>query len=111
MVFTVKIKKAKRVRQLRKEKSLMTYREEFPDYDPATMPEIPARWIDQSWHNDAAPIFLTPSGLSVLVDYADPVEHETRGKRFIAFNPSSNRTLFEADDWSEMVAFVMNYAP
>ncbi len=90
----------------------MTFRETFPDYDPASMPPIPAGWIDQSWHNDACPCFAT-GVCDVFIDFADPAMRETQGKRFIAFDPGdgSNRTLFETDDWSEMVAFVTNYAP
>jgi hypothetical protein len=33
----------------------MSYRQEFPNFDPATMPEIPTGWEDISWHNDACP--------------------------------------------------------
>jgi hypothetical protein len=32
-------------------------RREFPDFPLESLPEIPADWDDQSWHNDACPSF------------------------------------------------------
>jgi hypothetical protein len=40
----------------------MSYREEFPDFDPAAMPAIPQHWGDTSWHNDACPSFDAGNG-------------------------------------------------
>jgi hypothetical protein len=61
----------------------MTFRTEFPDFDPTTMPAIPADWEDISWHNDACPSFKTPNGYTVWIDYADETQREfNAGERF-----------------------------
>lgn len=57
------------------------YREEFPDFDPATMPVLPQGFADHSWHNDAMPFFV--AGLVGLwVNYAAPQDREVQGLRF-----------------------------
>lgn len=46
---------------------------EFPDFDQATLPTIPAGFEDTSWHNDACPSFQHEGlGLHLFIDYADP---------------------------------------
>jgi len=89
----------------------MAYLTEFPDFDPATMPAIPAGWTDTSWHNDACPAFNTGKGMVVFIDFADPALKEFEDtKRFtIHTDPEvtdSNDVLFETDDWNECLAFV-----
>jgi hypothetical protein len=91
--------------------SKMTYREEFPDFDPATMPSIPAGWTDQSWHNDTCPSFYTSNGKVVFVDFADVSLREWQdGKRFnVKVDPEIadfNEFLLETDDWQEVLKFV-----
>lgn len=50
---------------------------EFPDFDQATLPTIPAGFEDISWHNDACPSFEHKGlGLHLFVDYEDPEERE-----------------------------------
>jgi len=92
------------------------YREQFPDFDPATMPAIPAGWVDQSWRNDACPCFAVGAVL-VWVDYADPAERENGGVRFtISNNPDApgaadhNETLMDGDDWAAVLAYVAHHA-
>ena len=89
----------------------MTYREEFPDFDPATMPPIPTHWIDQSWHNDACPSFNAGNGKVVFIDFADPYLREVEGgPRFtVHADPETNDhndVLFEADDWQFVLDFL-----
>ncbi len=88
----------------------MTYRDEFPDFDPATMPAIPADWTGISWHNDGCPSWNTGNGLVVCVDYAAPEQREfPEGPRFcVIVDPAisdHNEDLFQSDDWEAVLAF------
>jgi len=101
------------------------FRSESPDFDPATMPPIPAEWSDLSWHNDACPSFgagtegdLETGGwrLYVFVDYADPKAREIRGlARFnvsIEIDDDTNGDhVFSSDDWDAVVAFAKDFDP
>jgi len=94
----------------------MTYREEFPDFDPATLPTIPAGWADISWHNDACPSFDTGAGKFVYVDYADATLREwPESKRFIVMLDPEVRdggdVLLATDDWSAVLAEIACAAP
>lgn len=78
--------------------------EEFPDFDQSTLPAVPAKWEDVSWHNDATPSW-SPSpdhSLLVYVDYADPVQREVQGGyRFTVIN--EDVSLLETDNWQEVL--------
>lgn len=91
----------------------MTFRTEFPDFNPETMPVIPPAWTDESWHNDVCPSFRTPNGLRVWVDYADPDMRESASSeaRFNVVDDqhpgdASDNVVLESDDWSAVLAFV-----
>lgn len=86
----------------------MTFRDEFPDFDPATMPAIPSGWQDVSWHNDSCPSFEVPgTGAQVFVDFADPTLREIKkGPRFFVLGEGATTTLFTGDDWSAVLAFI-----
>jgi len=90
----------------------MTYRDEFPDFDPATMPAIPASWSDQSWHNDACPTFDAGNGLLVSVNYADTALREwgSDRPRFTVQRPAEDWStvadLLATDSWDEVLALV-----
>lgn len=91
----------------------MTYRTEFPDFDPATMPAIPADWRDTSWRNETCPCFAT-KGLSIFVDYVDPEQREfPECERFTVHDLSVNNTedsvLYYSDDWAAVLAFVEGF--
>jgi len=61
----------------------MAYSDEFPDFDPTTLPAIPPTWTDTSWHNDACPSFFTETGFTVFVDYQKAASREhPETKRF-----------------------------
>lgn len=50
---------------------------EFTDYPADSMPDLPAGWVDSSWHNDVCPSFEnTALGLVLYVDHPDPNERE-----------------------------------
>lgn len=85
---------------------MLTFRTEFPDFDPATMPAIPAGWVDQSWHNDACPSFDTGTGMLVSVDYAERADREIEeGERFVVMAADCD-VLLATDDWAVVLAFV-----
>lgn len=89
----------------------MTYREEFPDFDPADMPAIPSDWADESWHNDACPSFYVGCDaideLRIYIDYADPDRREVKGNgRYIVLAGDDSECLLESDDWNAVLRFV-----
>lgn len=87
----------------------MTYQTEFPDYDPSTMPAIPAHWLDSSWVNEPCPSFEV-NGLRVFVDYADASSREfPETERFSVHDMRlENSVLHYGDDWAALLAFVAN---
>jgi hypothetical protein len=91
----------------------MTFRTEFPDFDPSTMPAIPADWEDTSWANDTCPTFMNEAlGLFLSVDFADEALREFEGgKRFYlsAYADGIGDTLLETDDWAEVLAFIASH--
>lgn len=57
-----------------------SFRTEFPDFDPATMPPLPAGWDDLSWRNDACPLFFNRRArLALGVEYANADLRTTPG--------------------------------
>jgi len=89
----------------------MTYRTEFPDFDPTTLPAIPDGWTDQSWHNDACPSFNTGRGMVVFIDFARVTRRQIdMGGRFVvAPDPETDDrsdALLVTDDWSAVLLFV-----
>lgn len=91
----------------------MTYQTEFPDFDPATMPAIPAGFDDVSWHNDACPSFQNEaSGLIIFIDYADKSLSELPSvPRFslseIDPEEEGDTGIAASDDWSEIQAHIL----
>lgn len=81
----------------------MTYKTEFPDFEP---PAIPADWIDQSWHNDVCPSWSV-GAYRVWVDYADPSQREaTDCARFRVTDDDVFEILFSSNAWGEILSFV-----
>lgn len=88
---------------------------EFPDFDLATLPAIPASWVDTSWHNDACPSFCASgdgSGESdeirIFIDYEDPEIRECPdASRFAAalYRVDSPEVdlIYLGDDWAELL--------
>ena len=85
---------------------MTTFRDEFPDFDPATMPAVPAEWSDISWHNDACPSFDAGNDMVVFVDYADQSLREFPDSE--RFTVSDGDFLLATNDWSEVLAFCAN---
>jgi hypothetical protein len=77
---------------------------EFPSFDLATMPDVPAHWEETSWHNDACPSFIITDSLGVFVDFADPAmsdfpnwRRDGKMKRF-SLCPMRDRQHISSDD-------------
>ena len=91
----------------------MAYSDEFPDFDPTTLPAIPPTWTDTSWHNDACPSFFTETGFTVFVDYQKAASREhPETKRFtVLATPDGQRgnaeSVLDTDDWNEVLAFLL----
>jgi hypothetical protein len=92
-------------------------RQQFPDYDLATLPEIPEHWQDESWHDELCPGFRVktlPDGfyLRANIDFADPEKREFQHSyRFRCgwLNVETNtypEEFIETDDWNEFLAGV-----
>lgn len=89
---------------------------EFPEFDPQTMPEIPAGWEDISWHNDVCPSFQVgnPDGIwfRVWIDFEKEAEREfPQSRTRFAIDrldevSGDEETLMQSDDWAEIVAKV-----
>lgn len=89
----------------------MTFRTEFPDFDPATMPAIPSGFDDVSWHNDMCPSFLNEAaGLIIFVDYVDCKEREfPEIPRFTLGtwdNGNTGNDIVSTDDWQLVLAAI-----
>lgn len=88
-----------------------TYTTEFPDFDPATMPDVPDTWEDVSWHNDNCPSFMIGDHLLVFVDHVDPAQRLNPETRYQVMPLTAGQydgadSLMDSDDWAEVLAFV-----
>ena len=89
----------------------MTYRTEFPDFDPATLPAIPEGYDDASWGIEACPSFTNADlGLTIWVDYADAsVREHPEGPRFGIYACDGDGARiddgfeFDSDDWQAIL--------
>ena len=96
----------------------MSYQTAFPDFDPATMPDIPESWRDVSWHNDACPCFEAMRGdnggnwkaCRVWIDFADTdLRDVPNGKRFTVVFVNDNcesLLILETDSWHDVLAYL-----
>ncbi len=90
----------------------MTYATEFPAFDAATLPVIPAHWQDQSWSNEACPFWLIGPDMGVYIDHADPALREWEAPtRFSVVEMQDGmhtqdgcNILIDTDDWKAVLA-------
>jgi len=89
---------------------------EFPDFDQSTLPEIPADWVELSWHNDVCPSFgigdTERAFLHVFIDYPNQDERELGIERFAlsAVDADGDWTdLLRTDDWEAVLAAVRDH--
>lgn len=78
---------------------------EFPDFDAATLPVIPDRFVTAHWHNEAMPHWTRDTHLELWIDYADPTMRETPGDRFMLrwrLNPA-DWVIEYTEDWSRIL--------
>lgn len=90
-------------------RGIATYRTEFPDFDPATMPALPAHFEDHSWNQDTCPIFSSEwCGVNVGIDYADKTLREYEdGTRFFASHVCGEE--INTDNWNDVLAFIAQF--
>jgi hypothetical protein len=98
----------------------MTYElmaKEFPEYDQATLPDIPDSWVDTSWHNDTCPSFFNEDAkLTIHIDFAKPIEREFPGSegRFIVMVSTAENDgpndLLQTNDWQAVLDLVAERA-
>lgn len=86
---------------------------EFPLFDVATLPDIPAHWQDNSWHNDACPYFQISPRVGLFIDYANPALREFASDtvgRFILMRlddgmiADRESLIYVGDDWQKVLA-------
>lgn len=97
------------------------WRDEFPGMPKSDMPAIPSEWVDSSWRNEACPSFTFMSGARetgdfnftrarVWIDFKNPDRRDPpNSPRFtVTFEDDHGRveTVFTADDWPEILAYV-----
>ena len=88
------------------------YLDSFPEYETSDMPEIPAGFEDQSWHNDVMPSW-THSGAHLIlwIAHSDKLKREDAdAPRFQLYALDDDHQMTEdpailsTDDWAEMAA-------
>lgn len=96
--------------------AISAYRTEFPDFDAATLPELPEGFADTSWANEACPCFTDEAtGLVLYVDYAEAEKREfPEAPRFglngmvydraNGWQLTNEAPLCVTDSWEEMLA-------
>jgi len=88
------------------------YLEQFPSFDPTTLPAIPAEWRDQSWRNDMCPCWAVEfddpgqTGLYVWVDFADPDQRDFPDAPRFCVTDACWEEGFQSDDWAEVLKVV-----
>ncbi|UUV43173.1 hypothetical protein RCCWILLIS_1 [Rhodobacter phage RcCWillis] len=93
------------------------WKTEFADFD--AMPDIPADWVDSSWHNDLCPSFTVMQGgegdsnyefARVWVDYENPELRDIPGATRFQVSFENGESDFHigiaSDDWAEILAYV-----
>lgn len=94
----------------------MSYGEEFPNFPPEDMPQIPSGFEDISWRNDACPNFANDAlGLAIFVDYLDPAARDYPDtKRFTLYRMDENSVtaeiILDSDDWAEILDAIAAFA-
>lgn len=85
----------------------------FPDFNPATMPAIPAGWVDVSWKHDACPCFWhRVHKLRLWIDYAEPADREVPDQPRFTLVPCNDamdevdHPLFQTDEWGVILSAI-----
>jgi len=83
----------------------------FKDFNPVTLPAIPAGFVDSSWKNDICPSFSNEAlNLKIWVDFEDTALREfADGTRFHVTDLdgcTSGVNDLDTDSWDEVLAFV-----
>lgn len=87
----------------------------FPDFDLATLPDIPDGFEDDTVENEGCPIFIHHGlGLELVVAYPDPEMREGDQARYVlsALTPTvsdgwqtlGSTVLAASEDWNDILA-------
>jgi hypothetical protein len=76
----------------------MSITTEFPDFPIASIPQLPADWIDSSWHNDENPSFMS-NGLQIFLCPDDKFF-------FVICDAETGETVWMTNSVDECVDFV-----
>jgi hypothetical protein len=81
----------------------MGWREEFPKFDPDTMPDIPLFFDDwSSWDAEGCPHFVS-GHLELFVDFLNPEDRQDpEMPRFTLHSQKTETVLVESDDWDDV---------
>lgn len=88
-----------------------TYLTEFPTFAGETLPDIPADWIDVSWHNDTAPSWKAGE-LYVYIDHANAALRECHDMpRFtvMSIGGAENEYFYHGDEWEAVLKTVSEF--
>jgi len=78
------------------------FRTSFPNFDPATLPDIPEHWKDTSSDIDGCPTWDTGNGHTVFVKHEFYAIIESR---FLVIDHTTHRSL-NSSDWNDILEFV-----
>jgi hypothetical protein len=82
----------------------------FPDYPVDSLPDMPERFMDVSWRNDACPSFDLGRGLHLYCDYPTQEDREYPGGfRYIVMQDSGESELVLCTDLFDDVLWVASY--
>ncbi len=88
--------------------------QEFPDFDLASLPEIPESWKDASWHNETCPGFNPFGTVYVFVDYPNAADREFPEceERFSVIDHAGGVVShYHGNDWDAVLEMVESLQP
>jgi hypothetical protein len=99
-----------------------TLAHEFPDFDPATMPEIPAGFAAAHWHHETCPHWIHGEDdvphMELFIDYPDPERREFPDEARYSLHwltaPLKNLDSWlieNTDDWAKILDAIRDIEP
>lgn len=80
---------------------------EFPDFNVATLPPIPAHWLESSWRNDTCPSFMVGELYVVFIDYPNRADREwAESCRYTLHSIDAgggHDVLVHSDNWDDVL--------
>jgi hypothetical protein len=87
-----------------------TYKTEFPEFNAAELPPIPATWEDVSWKNDTCPSWATPNGFRVYVERLEPKDREDEAYTRFSLQHDERGHYTDTDNWLEITSTILAHA-